>query len=113
MSQGSRLPRASCQSSTNGGEHPVWSRDGKELFFIAADGKMMAVETASDGAKLRAGALKPLFDARIGGPPLREQVALRRRYDATRDGRFLIPVPVAGEQFASAPSPSWSTGQPV
>jgi Tol biopolymer transport system component len=38
-------PGAKWQVSTNGGERPVWSRDGKELFYIGADGKMMAVET--------------------------------------------------------------------
>lgn len=34
--------------SSGGGQHPVWSRDGRELFFIAADGTMtsVAVQTA-------------------------------------------------------------------
>ena len=31
------------QISSTGGQHPLWSRDGRELFYIAADGKMMAV----------------------------------------------------------------------
>src|SRR5713226_6400317 len=30
--------------STGGGNRPVWRRDGRELFYIAADGKLMAVE---------------------------------------------------------------------
>ena len=30
--------------STHGGTLPVWSKDGKELFFIGADRKMTAVE---------------------------------------------------------------------
>ena len=31
------------QISAEGGLHPVWSRNGRELFFIAADGGMMSV----------------------------------------------------------------------
>jgi len=37
------------QISTNGGNRPVWSRDGKELFYIASDQKMMAVEVKTAG----------------------------------------------------------------
>ena len=29
--------------STAGGEQPRWSGDGKELFYLAADGKLTAV----------------------------------------------------------------------
>lgn len=32
------------QISAGGGNQPRWRRDGKELFYIAADGKLMAVE---------------------------------------------------------------------
>ena len=44
--------------SLAGGEQPRWSGDGKELFFEAADGKMMAVPV-----KAVAGA-KPSFGSR-------------------------------------------------
>jgi hypothetical protein len=37
-------PRGKWQISTNGGTRPVWSRDGKELYFISPDRKMMAVK---------------------------------------------------------------------
>jgi Tol biopolymer transport system component len=105
-------PGGKLQISTNGGDRPVWSHDGKELFFIAADGKMMAVETASDGAKLSAGSPKPLFDAHIARPigPNRNS---GNGYDVARDGRFLIPIPVAGEEFASVPMTvvvNWTAG---
>ncbi len=32
------------QVSTQGGADPRWRRDGKELFYLAADHKLMAVE---------------------------------------------------------------------
>ena len=41
------------QVSSNGGLHPLWSRDGRELFFIAGDGMMMSVPI-QPGADIRA-----------------------------------------------------------
>ena len=32
------------QVSTNGGHHPQWRGDGKELFYCSGDGKLMAVD---------------------------------------------------------------------
>ena len=59
-------PGGKWQISTNGGEAPVWSRDGKELFYISADAKMMAVEV-NTGPKFEAGTPKPLFDTHLAG----------------------------------------------
>jgi hypothetical protein len=86
-------PGGKWQISTNGGSRSVWSRDGKELFFLGADGKMMAVEI-KPGTKFEAGLPKPLFDVRFPGGPFAS-------YDVSPDSRFLIPIPV--EQTANAP----------
>ena len=53
--------------SVAGGEQPRWRRDGKELFFIAEDGKMMAaaVKTAKDF--LETGAPQPMFATHMFG----------------------------------------------
>lgn len=88
------MPGGKWQVSTQGGDRPVWSRDGKELYFVSPDRKMMAAGVRS-GSKFEAGVPKPLFDVRLpagntGNTP----------YDVGRDGRFLIPVQ---EQTASAP----------
>jgi Tol biopolymer transport system component len=77
-------PGGKWQISTNGGGRPVWSRDGKELFFIGADQKLMAVEIKG-GANFDWGVPKPLFNARI---------APDANFEVGKDGRFLIPVPV-------------------
>jgi hypothetical protein len=69
------------QVSVNGGDKPRWSADGKELFYIAADGKMMAVPFKS-GALFEPGVPVPLFDT----PP----TAGFKPYDVAPDGRFLI-----------------------
>jgi WD40 repeat protein len=96
-------PGGKWQVSTNGGSRSVWSRDGKELYFIAADGRLMAVEVAG-GAKFQAGLPKPLFDAHIATVPY-------NWFDVSKDGRFLIPVQL--EQSANAPMTvvvNWQAG---
>ena len=70
------------QVSTGGGEYPVWSRDGRELYFISADRKLMAVPVGGSGKKFEVGLPKPLFEVRASG-----------QFDVGKDGRFLIKVP--------------------
>jgi Tol biopolymer transport system component len=71
------------QISTSGANFPVWSRDGHELYFIGADRKLMAVDVKGEGKSFQASVPKPLFD-----------VAALAQFDVTKDGRFLIQVPV-------------------
>ena len=74
------------QVSTRGGSEPRWRRDGKELFYIGADRKLMSVTLAA-GSSLEAGVPRPLFATRI--PP--GVSPYRRNYVPTSDGqRFLI-----------------------
>jgi Tol biopolymer transport system component len=81
------------QVSTNGGSSPIWSRDGRELYFLGADQKMMVVEV-KDSVKFEASVPKALFDVHtVNGVVF--------VFDVSKDGRFLIPTPV--EQSASVP----------
>jgi dipeptidyl aminopeptidase/acylaminoacyl peptidase len=66
--------------SLNGGDKPRWSRDGKELFYIATDGKMMAVPIRG-GPAFEPGTAIPLFETRVTG---------FMPFDVAADGRFLI-----------------------
>jgi hypothetical protein len=66
--------------SVTGGDKPRWSRDGKELFYIATDGKMMGVPIKG-GPKLEPGVPIPLFNTRVTG---------FMPFDVALDGRFLI-----------------------
>jgi Tol biopolymer transport system component len=68
------------QISNGGGTRPVWSRDGKELFFISADQKMMAVQVKG-GPNFERGTPKALFDVRMSDGTF---------FDVGKDGRFLI-----------------------
>ena len=81
-------PDGKWQVSTSGGSYPVWSRDGKELFFIGADQKMMAVEVKNNSARFEAGVPKPLFDIQIANA----NSANNAWFDVNKDGRFLIPT---------------------
>ena len=74
------------QISTNGGENPRWSRDGKEMFFTAGD-RFVAVDVETAGAQFDSGALRPLFDVRVPSPAL----GTRSTYAVSPDGqRFLL-----------------------
>ena len=79
--------------STNGGERSVWSRDGKELYFLSPEGTMMVAEVKS-GSKFETSAPKSLFNVRLAR-------SIDSWFDVSKDGRILIPVQV--EQTAKAP----------
>jgi Tol biopolymer transport system component len=74
---------AAIRVSNDGGFQPVWRRDGRELFYIDASGRLVAV-AIEPGEPLKPGAPKPLFEASL-------EEATDRQYDATADGqRFLL-----------------------
>jgi Tol biopolymer transport system component len=76
------------QISTGGGCQPVWRKDGRELFFLSLDGKMMSVDVKA-GASFETGPPKILFEARLQPVPSQGQ------YAATADGRkFIVAEPV-------------------
>jgi eukaryotic-like serine/threonine-protein kinase len=75
------------QISTAGGSQPVWRADGKEIFYVAPDGMMMAVAVESGENFSRPGAPKPLFQTRL----VETSPWDTRQYDVTPDGqRFLL-----------------------
>jgi len=48
--------------STRGGSRPRWRHDGKELYYLSADGKLMAVPVKLGAGTLEVGAAERLFD---------------------------------------------------
>jgi eukaryotic-like serine/threonine-protein kinase len=76
--------------SNGGGAQVRWRPDGKELFYIALDGRLMAVPirlNAAAGA-IDAGVPVPLFATRVGGAI---QAANMQQYAVSPDGqRFLM-----------------------
>jgi Tol biopolymer transport system component len=70
--------------STDGGRYPQWRANGRELFYVSLDNKLMAVDLKAEGDTLRPSTPRELFRLPIvdtGRPP----------YDVTPDGqRFLV-----------------------
>ncbi len=89
-------PTGKWQVSQHGGTQPRWRADGKELYFIGADGMMMAAPVTIAGSTFAAGTPVALFPARIAPGA----GANKQNYAVARDGRFLIVQPV---ESASAP----------
>jgi Tol biopolymer transport system component/predicted Ser/Thr protein kinase len=82
------------QMSTAGGVQPRWRRDDKELYYLAPDGAMMAVEFR--GLTIDQGAPRPLFNTGLDADQARDQFAV------SPDGqRFLIQLP--GQQGSATP----------
>ena len=77
--------------STAGGIHARWARDGRELYYLAPDGQLMAVPIALKGATPDIGAPIRLFrPAIVGGGG--QVLGLSAQYDVAADGRFLVNV---------------------
>ena len=98
--------------SSNGGDQPRWRGDGNELFYVAADSKMMAASVrAVPGSKPSLELATPvaLFDSHIIKSPGTSGVL---QYDVTADGkRFLV---IANNVAASSPTlivvVNWASG---
>ncbi len=78
-------PGGKWRISSAGGEEPKWRRDGKELFYLAADKKLMVAEVKQSGWRFEVGAVRPLF-------PIHERkIGFSTVYDVSADGqRFLV-----------------------
>ena len=77
-------PGGKWQVSPGGGCGPRWRRDGKELFYLSSDSKMMAAEVKASGSSFVVGTIHALFATRPYG--------VFGRFDVSADGqRFAIP----------------------
>jgi len=78
-----------------GGTHPEWASDGKQLYYLAADKRIMAVAVDTAYERFTAGVPRALFQSDIVND-------FRARFAVTTDGqRFLINTPV--KQAETAP----------
>jgi Tol biopolymer transport system component len=83
-------PGGQYQITTDGGVQVRWAPNGKELFYIALDGRLMSVpiQFASNGQAVEAGAPLPLFATRVARGV---QGDFSQQYVVSPDGRrFLI-----------------------
>jgi eukaryotic-like serine/threonine-protein kinase len=98
---------AKWQASPAGGTQPRWRRDGKELFYISADQKLMAVPIKSDTA-FEAGAPQVLFELDPVFPPIGGRFA----YQPMPDGQRFLVLSAAGGVLAPPINVvlNWPTG---
>jgi DNA-binding winged helix-turn-helix (wHTH) protein/Tol biopolymer transport system component len=93
------------QISTKGGLEPHWSRDGKELFYVAGN-RLMAVDVKTDASVFQFGTPKALFEVRL------EVENRHTRYQVAANGqRFLVNVPL--ETYSPSPITvvtNWTAG---
>jgi serine/threonine-protein kinase len=88
--------------SAGGGFQPVWSADGRELFYLQGGGRLspdrLVVATVdASGPTFEVTGRRQLLDFR----PYRS-VTIIRGYDVARDGRFLLIIERPGDDDASA-----------
>jgi serine/threonine protein kinase len=76
--------------SSGGGAQPHWRGDGKELFYMAPDRTLMAVEV-NTAATFETSAPKPLFATRVSG------YNAPNRYVVSADGQRFLINSAAGE----------------
>jgi Tol biopolymer transport system component len=85
-------PSRRLQISVGGGTQPRWSRDGREIFYLTPDRKLMAASVRLHETTAEVLDTKPLFanrDFRLGWDP-----RVRTTYEVSADGRFLFPLPL-------------------
>jgi len=81
--------------STAGGYEPRWRADGRELYYLSADQKLMVVDVTGGPAF---GAPRVLFQTHLPS----EVTFFRTHYIADRDGRrFLINTPTGDQPTSS------------
>jgi len=92
--------------SSDGGHSPVWRSDGKELFFISSDSKVMSV-AVRPGASFDGAAATPLFQ--VPGDML--DLTVVTQYDVSPDGQsFLmnLDTPTEGQRLITLVT-NWSS----
>jgi len=97
------LSERKVQVSTAGGFEPRWNRDGREIYYIAPDGKLMAV-SVSPG--LAFGVPQALFQTQVFAPSV-----FRTHYvPAGNRQRFLVNALAGGRGPAITVAMHWMTG---
>jgi hypothetical protein len=84
--------------STNGGLVPVWSRNGKELFYVAEDGMMMAVGISPTVNEFQFTPPKALFKTRMLAA-----AGVFHEFDVTADGPHFLVGTLIGDTKSPRP----------
>src|SRR5262249_25621666 len=85
------------QVSAGGGAQPRWRRDGKEIFYLGGDGKLMAVEVKTNPQFQVIGTPKAVFDSYITVTSF-----WTVSYDVGADGKRFLAASRSDEEAVSA-----------
>jgi Tol biopolymer transport system component len=86
--------------SSSGGAQVRWRRDGRELYYIALDGRLMAVPIQFEGTgQPKIDAAVPLFMTNVGGAIA--QGVTRQQYAVSADGQRFLMHTLVSEANAS------------
>jgi hypothetical protein len=101
--------------SARGGGQSFWRRDGKELFYLTVDGKMMSVAVIADPAQ--PGGIDVRAPVELFQSPIPQPLLTVDQYSVTADGqRFLFMKPHRDLGTTSSPITvvvNWTTGIPT
>jgi eukaryotic-like serine/threonine-protein kinase len=97
--------RARTQISTGGGTQVRWSTDGKEIFYLAPDGKLMAASVALGGATPDVKLPVALFQTYLATGT--NVVGNKPQYAVSRDGRFLLNTAVESPSAPIVVASNW------
>jgi hypothetical protein len=79
-------PTGKWQVSAGSGQEPKWRRDGKELYFLASDKKLMAVDVNTNLGVIETGVPRVLFEAPF------YLVSGKNRFVVTNDGQRFLTI---------------------
>ena len=87
------------QVSTAGGRQPLWARNGKELFYLGADGALLRVPVEASATTWNNGTPMKLLEGRYvtGGG------TLGRAYDVSPDGQRFLKINAPGTDAGATP----------
>jgi Tol biopolymer transport system component/tRNA A-37 threonylcarbamoyl transferase component Bud32 len=86
--------RGKVQISSSGGAQVRWNPDGRELFYVALDARLMSVPIVAGPESIEAGTPVPLFATHIGGAV---RAAQKQQYIVSLDGQRFLMNTVAEE----------------
>jgi hypothetical protein len=90
------------QISLIGGRQPRWRGDGKELYYVGPDQKLMAVEVKATAHTFDRGTPQPLFELR---PAMNAGNPLLWSYVPSADGKRFLVAEILGANADAQPPP--------
>ena len=92
------------QVSRSGGRQPQWAPDGRQIFYISRDKKLVAVDVDGSTSRFDVGASRVLVDTRVGGW---ERTHLGNPYAITADGQKILVANAADDTLSITVMLNW------